>query len=314
VSVIKELFYLLIVSFIISYSIRPIQIILFRRGINKRISSVLIISIIVIFVISCITFLIPSILKESSNFQDTIIELQSLFDSIYMKLKPVSENKIMYTVLNNINDKINKQTISFMEGVFESTLNIGSNIITIAIIPIVCYYFLVDGDYIYNKLLNVFPVNWRKIVKKIGNDIDKVLGKYIASQFFLCFIIGIMTFIMLITLKVQFPIILSLFNAFFNIIPYFGPLFGAVPCILIALLQSPKTALWVAFWIYLIQQLEGNVLSPKITGDSVNMHPLTVIILLIIGGELGGFLGMILAIPIGVIFNIIYEDINYYIF
>ncbi len=100
----------------------------------------------------------------------------------------------------------------------------------------------------------------------------------------------------------------------FNIIPYFGPVIGSLPAILIAFTKSPKTALWALILLYFIQQIEGDILSPKITGDSVDMHPLTVILLLLVGGKIYGFVGMVLAIPIGVIMKIIYEDLNYYLF
>lgn len=114
--------------------------------------------------------------------------------------------------------------------------------------------------------------------------------------------------------SIKLPILLSLINGFFNIIPYFGPVIGSLPAILIAFTKSPKTALWALILLYSIQQIEGDILSPKITGDSVDMHPLTVILLLLIGGKIYGFLGMVLAIPIGVIMKIIYEDLNYYLF
>jgi len=115
-------------------------------------------------------------------------------------------------------------------------------------------------------------------------------------------------------MKIDFPLILSLINGIFNIIPYFGPIFGIVPIILIGLLASPKIALYTALWLFALQQIEGSILSPKIIGESISMHPLTVILLLTIGGKVGGILGMILAVPLGVVFKVIYEDINYYLF
>lgn len=115
-------------------------------------------------------------------------------------------------------------------------------------------------------------------------------------------------------MKIDFPIILSVLNAFFNIIPYFGPIFGAIPAIAIALIQSPEKALWTAVCLYVLQQIEGNILSPKVTADSISMHPLVVILLLIIGGEIAGFIGMVLAVPLGVIIKVMYEDLNYYMF
>ncbi|MDB2111168.1 AI-2E family transporter, partial [Clostridium paraputrificum] len=130
----------------------------------------------------------------------------------------------------------------------------------------------------------------------------------------LSLIVGVITFIALILIRVKFPLWLSILNGIFNIIPYFGPIFGAVPVVFIAFLESPTKALWAALAILIIQQVEGNILSPKITGNSTNMHPLVIIILLLIGESFCGFVGMILAVPIGVIIKVIYEDINYYIF
>ncbi len=152
------------------------------------------------------------------------------------------------------------------------------------------------------------------MVKNVFEDIDKILARYIISQIILCLIITILTFLVLIGLGIKLPILLSLINGFFNIIPYFGPVIGSLPAILIAFTKSPKTALWALILLYFIQQIEGDILSPKITGDSVDMHPLTVILLLLIGGKIYGFAGMVLAIPIGVIMKIIYEDLNYYLF
>jgi predicted PurR-regulated permease PerM len=126
--------------------------------------------------------------------------------------------------------------------------------------------------------------------------------------------VSILTFIVLVLLKVKFPVMLSILNGLLNIIPYFGPIFGMIPPIIIAFLTSPKTAMYTAILLYSIQVIEGNILSPKITGDSVSMHPLAVILILLIGGELGGFWGMVLAVPVSVILKVIYEDLNYYLF
>jgi predicted PurR-regulated permease PerM len=130
----------------------------------------------------------------------------------------------------------------------------------------------------------------------------------------LCLIVGVLTFFVLIFFKVQFPVLLSIFNAVINIVPYFGPLIGAIPAIIVALLQSPTKALYTTLFLFLIQQVEGNLLSPQITASSIKMHPLLIIILLLIGEKIGGFFGMILAIPIGVIIKVIYEDIDYHMY
>ncbi|WP_317739000.1 AI-2E family transporter [Clostridium tetani] len=198
--------------------------------------------------------------------------------------------------------------------IFDKTVSLGENIMDIFIIPIISYYFLVDWKKINSRLIVLFPMKIRTVVQRIMKDIDKILTRYIVVQIILSALIGAVTFIILILLKVDFPILLSVINAFFNIIPYFGPILGSIPAILVALTISTKKALWTAICLYLIQQIEGNIISPKFIGDNISMHPLLIIILLIIGGELWGVLGMILAIPLGVIIKVIYEDLNYYIF
>lgn len=313
-AVTREVMYLIFISFIVSYTLKPIQRYLEQLGIRNTYSALILICTLILIFILSFSLLIPSISKESSNISDAVNSIQKFIDDFYYKIKIISNNKTIYTIVNDLSLKINRQVVGMGTRLFDTILNLGENIIAIAIVPIISYYFLSDGDNINNKVLNFFPAKSRNLIKKISLDIDKILGKYILSQLFLCAVIGVATFIILIAFKIDFPVILSMLNAFMNIIPYFGPVFGAVPIMFVALLKSPQSALWVTLWLYLLQQIEGNILSPKITGDSVSMHPLMVIILLIIGGKAAGFMGMILAIPIGVIIKGVYDNINYYLF
>lgn len=312
--VVKELYYLICISFILAYSLRPLLLVLMNRGMNRRFAAVLILLIFIILALGAFIVVIPSLFKESLNVNNTLIKIQKFIENFYERIKPLSSNKTVYVILDSIYSKSNSMLIDIFNKMFNYILSLGENMLSLAVVPLVVYYFLADGDVIFNRILVIFPMKSRNMIKKILDDIDKILGRYIISQFVLCAIIGILTFIVLLALHVDFPIILSVLNALFNIIPYFGPLFGALPAVLVALLYSSKTALWTAVWLYLIQQIEGNIISPKITGDSVSMHPLIVIILLIIGGKLGGFLGMVVAVPVGVVIKIIYEDLNYYLF
>jgi predicted PurR-regulated permease PerM len=313
-AIVKEVLYLVFMSFIIAYTIKPLQKLLIKRGINKRLAAAMLLVAFVICVVLILVVIIPSIFRESLNVNSSFIKLEQYLNDFYNKLKPLKNNKTLFAILDSIYGKINLQFTSMLNKVLDNALSLGENLISLAVIPIVVYYFLADSDIIFNRLIVIFPCKSRSIIKKILNHIDKIMGRYIISQFLLCLLIGVLTFFILIFLKVDFPIILSLLNAAFNIIPYFGPLFGALPAVFMALLISPKTAIYTAICLQLIQQLEGDVISPKITGDSVSMHPLLIIIILIIGGKIGGFIGMVLAVPIGVIIKIIYEDLNYYLF
>lgn len=313
-AMIREIAYLVVISFIIAYSIKPFHRNLVSRGLNRRISAVLLLIIFVALIAGALVMLIPSIFREGINIGNSVSKVQAYCNHYLDMLKPLRSNKTAHTILNNINEKINVQVIAIFNKVFDNAVSMGESLISFAVMPIIVYYFLADGELIKNKVLVYFPAKGRSVFKKIMNDIDKILSRYIISQFLLCALIGVLTFIVLIMLHVNMPVILSLLNAVFNIIPYFGPLFGALPCIVMALLVSPKVAIYTAILLYLIQQIEGDIISPKITGDSVSMHPLLVILLLVLGGKVGGFIGMVLAVPVGVIIKVIYEDLNYYLF
>lgn len=313
-SVLREIIYLMLISFLIAYTLKPIQKIITNKGISNKTSALILIAILGLLIISIFAILIPSFFKESLNLNNAIYSIQNLIDSFYEKLKLIQENKTMHVLINNFNIKIDKELTSIFTKILDYLMNIGENILYIIVVPVITYYFLSEGECINEKLLSIFPVKSRAIIKDISCHADKILGRYIISQLLLSGIVGIATFFILLILKIDFPIILSILNAFFNIIPYFGPMFGALPVIAVALIKSPEKALWTALCLYVIQQIEGNILSPKITADSVNMHPLTVILLLIVGGEVAGFIGMILAVPLGVIIKVMYEDLNYYMF
>lgn len=313
-SILREMLYLIFISFLIAYTLKPIEKKMVNGGINKKVSAIIIIGMLILLVVSIFALLIPSLFKESLNLNTTFSNIQALIDKVYAKLKLMQGNRTMYLLVNNLNRKIDNEVTSIFVKMFDFLMNMGENILYLVVIPIIAYYFLADDECINESLLSMFPVNSRKPIKRICCHADKILGRYIASQLILSALVGIATFFILIFLKVQFPVILSILNGFFNIIPYFGPIFGALPAIVIAFIKSPETALWTTIWLYLLQQIEGNILSPKVTGDSIDMHPLLVILLLIIGGKISGFIGMILAVPIGVIVKVMYEDFNYYIF
>jgi predicted PurR-regulated permease PerM len=312
--IIKQLINLVIISFIVAYILKPIYMVLINKGVNKKLASALIIVGLVGLIILTFVMIIPSIFSESSNLDKSINDLGKYLTQANSKIKILNKNKVMSGIVDTVYSKANAQIIVILDKILNLIMSLSENLITYMVSPLIIYYFLCDSENMINKALIIFPPESRNVIKKIIEDIDKVLGKYIISQLILCGFITVATFFILIFLKVDFPLILALINGIFNIIPYFGPIFGVIPAIFIGLLISTKTALYVVLCFFVLQQIEGDVLSPKIIGDSISMHPLTVIILLLIGGSVGGILGMILAVPLGVMIKVIYQDLNYYLF
>ncbi len=302
------------IAFIIAYTVKPMKDYISERfRISKKKSSLLIIVISIIVFLGLMYFIIPTVIDESGNIGDVLQNIEEYIKKIVMRIDE-KDIPLIETVYAQVSERVNIFIENIVSNLGISLIRIMENLINLAIVPIVAYYFLVDGDIIYNKLMLVFPTEKRVIIKKIISNIDRVLGRYIMSQLLLSIIIGILTLFLLVVIGVRFPVALAIINAITNIIPYFGPILGGVPIVFIALTISPTKGLIAFIGIILIQQIEGNILAPTITGDSTNMHPIIIIILLILGERIGGIIGMIVVVPIAVMIKVIYDDVNNYLF
>lgn len=313
-TVARDIVFVLLCSFILAYSLKPIHKKLSDKfNINPRLLAIILMLGVLVILVGVFTLLIPSVLNESLNLTSIVESLEKIVEGLVYKTNIPKEE--FYAIINSqFGEKINILIQGTTDRLFMWIVDFSENIVTLAIVPIVAYYLLADTELIGNKILLFFSAHKRQLVRKISKDIDRVLGKYIIGQFSLCLLVAILTFIGLLFLNVKFILLLSILNGMLNIVPYFGAFLGAFPAILVALMDDPVKAIYVLILFVIIQQLEGNILAPQVTANSIKIHPLLVIILLLIGEKVAGLLGMVLVIPVGVILKIIYEDIDYYLF
>jgi Predicted permease len=128
--------------------------------------------------------------------------------------------------------------------------------------------------------------------------IDDVLSAYLRGQLLLCLFVGGMATLALLIIGVPFALVLGVVAGILEALPFVGPILGAIPAVLVALLSNPMSALWVAVAFLAIQQVENLLLVPRIAGKSVKLHPAMVMVVLVVGNELAGLVGMLLAVPI----------------
>ncbi|WP_100406613.1 AI-2E family transporter [Bacillus solitudinis] len=166
------------------------------------------------------------------------------------------------------------------------------------VIPFLIFFFLKDFELIERSAWYLTPRSWRRPLKLYIKDVDVTFGRYIRGQLLVALSVGVISITGLWLLNVPYPIILGLFIAATDLIPYFGPFIGAVPAVIVAFLDSWQLGLLTMALIFVIQQVEGNVLSPLIVGKTLHLHPMLIILALLAGVEVGGVLGLLLAVPI----------------
>lgn len=178
------------------------------------------------------------------------------------------------------------------------------------IIPFLVFYFLKDIEGIKRACWYLTPRKWRKEGIHLLADIDRSLGGYIRGQVFVGSLLGAAAMLALWLAGMPYPILLGIIIAITDVIPYFGPILGAVPVLFIAFTISGKMVLIVGGIMLALQFVEGNILGPLIVGKSLHIHPALIILALLAGGEIGGILGLILAVPIFAIIKVIVVHIR----
>ncbi len=170
-----------------------------------------------------------------------------------------------------------------------------SLLLAILIIPFWTFFMLLDSQKLGQTFVRSIPTSVRSDVLKIASLVDAVFASYLRGQLFLALIIGSVSTIFFGIAGVQFALILGVISGVFELVPNIGPILGAIPAILVALVQNPTLALVVAIYAIVIQQVENIFITPRVLGRSVQLHPVLVMVVLVIGSEVGGLVGLFFA-------------------
>ncbi|WP_058485073.1 AI-2E family transporter [Defluviitalea phaphyphila] len=239
--------------------------------------------------------LINSIKAYTQSFNNIISDIQQNLDRIGF-LQEV-ENTI-YDFTNKLGELVQNVTAKIIDGITKA----GNQVINFAMALVISFYLLKDKS-IFLNLSNQFfkiilPQKTFENIKNYLSDIDHVLSAYIRGQLTDSLIMGILIGISVAIIGIDFPIIIGIIAGIANIIPYFGPIIGMIPAVLMGLISdNPMKALYAIITLFILQQIDGAIIAPKIVGESVDVHPIAIIISITVGGSLFGLMGMLLAVP-----------------
>ena len=182
-----------------------------------------------------------------------------------------------------------------------------SFILGLVVIPFWLFLVLRDQVKVSRAFYSLVPEGAREDVRCIVTIVDGLLSAYVRGQLLLCLLVGGMVTVILLIFGVDLAVLLGTFAGIFELIPILGPYLGAIPAVLIALLERPILGLWVAISFAAIQQIENMFLVPRIAGHAVRFHPAVVMILVIVGSEVGGIWGMLLSVPVAAMVRDVFQ-------
>lgn len=309
---ISTLFAPILVSVFLYFLFAPIIDFLERKKIPRSIGIIILyVGLILIAVVSIVN-VFPTLMEQ---FKDLVNKMPRIVDQTTNQLGLLEDwlGSQNYVEIKDIEQKVADYAVVFIGGItggIGAIFSVLSNVTLIILtVPFILFYMFKDGHKFPKAMSSFLPPSLRNEAIHIAKETSETLASYIQGQTLVCIFVGIGTFIGYSIIGLQNALILGLVAAITNIIPYFGPFIGGAPAVIIAALISPKLALLVVLIILIVQQIDSNLISPYIMGKKLNIHPLTIILLLLFAGNFAGVLGMILAVPTYAICKVVVVNI-----
>ena len=234
---------------------------------------------------------LPTIYTEAREAVEELVE--RFADDIPQDVRDKAEE-----ILADLGDTLLSVAQTALTKTLQAVANTFSFIIGLAIVPVLLFYLLKDGERLVSSSLSIFPKNARVHAREVVRIVNESLGAYIRAQLLLMLFIGLIVFIGLLLLDIDFAILLGLVAGITEAIPVVGPIIGAVPGIIVTLATDPEKIVWVLALYLGSQLLENSLLVPRIQGNAVQMHPIVIMALLIVGSETFGVIGVVVAVPV----------------
>lgn len=305
---VRSILLLLAIGILVGAIIDPLVNRMRRVGFSRG-QALLLIYVLFFAILSAgIYYLSPLLVRQIGNFDKAIPDvLENLRNQAMasendtIRRSGVRVIRQMETSWNSFRNDPNvdpDQAFTFVNSLFSTSLSVISMLI-------VTFYWTVEKVAIKRGFLGLFPFSSRPRAHAIWDEVEYRIGGWARGQLLLMLAIGVITGAVYYSIDLRFWLALAIFAGLTEVIPYIGPILGGSAAALVALTDSPQKAILVVVLVFAIQQLEGAFLVPRIMKHAVGMTPLTVVLAVLIGNQLGGPAGSIIAIPIGAAVQVI---------
>ena len=260
-----------------------------------------------------ITYTVPRVVAEMNKLIERLPEFTVLLTQFVADLEKRFQNSNLPPVFRNIVEqniqRAQERLLLVLEYSVDALLGGLGKVFVALLTPVLTFYILKDIVVIKRTIANLMPGRHRRKLLAWLSKIDATLGSWIRGQLLIAFMVGVLSTIGLSIIGLDFAILLGVLAGMLDVIPYFGPLIGGIPPVVVGMLVSPAMGIKALAVIIVVQQIESNLITPQILGHSLGLHPLIVIFALLLGGEIGGLLGMVLSVPVAAIIKVTIEHL-----
>lgn len=303
-----------VVGMTLAYLLDPIANRLQSWGLSRMLAtaiiSILSLSIVVIIIVVALPYIVGQLLDLVSHLPEMAKALQKTINSLVAKYAPslINENFQLSTALENFGHAAGSVGKSIVESAFSIGIGAFHLAVFILVVPVVMIYMLADWGVAIGKINSWLPRDHADVIRQLMGEINRALSGFIRGQLTVCAIIGITYAIALELIGLDYGVIIGLLAGLLSFIPLVGPICGGVLAIGVALFQFWSEPVWiiaVTAVFVLGQVIEGHILTPKLVGKSVGLHPVWLLLALSAFGSLFGFVGMLLSVPLAAIVGVL---------
>ncbi|UZD12675.1 AI-2E family transporter [Virgibacillus natechei] len=285
------------------YLTKPITQLLEKYKINRVVSIILVFLLIIVLITLFIFYIWPIAQRQIYNLINAAPSMFKMVED-FITYWQTNYSEIPDQVITSINDFIDD-----IPGHLESIINnlfgfIGSfigQVFTIVagfvLIPFFLFFMLKDGEKLAPFITKIFDEKKAKNIRSLLSKVDHVLGSFIQGQLIVSFCVGILLLIGYLIIGLEYALALSLFAMLMNVIPYLGPFIAVAPALIVGAIQDPTNLIWVSLIMIIAQQIESTLISPNVMGQVLDLHPLTIIVVILAAGSLAGIVGILFAVP-----------------
>jgi predicted PurR-regulated permease PerM len=294
----------------LAYFLDPVADRLQRLGLSRVMATTVITVCAILLVVLLVLSIIPSLISQLTALVNDAPQIAARMQGFLLERFPELSDSTSTArqTLAQIAQAIQSRGVELANGLLTSALGILGAVIFIVVVPVVTFYLLLDWDKLTTRIDSLIPRDHAPVVRTIAADINAVIAGFVRGQVSVCLILGTFYSVALMLAGLQYGLIVGAIAGAITFIPYVGSLVGGALAIGLALFQfwGDWVSIGIIAAIFAIGQfVEGNILTPKLVGQSVGLHPVWLLFALSVFGSLFGFVGMLVAVPVAAAIGVI---------
>ena len=290
------------IAMIFAYALSPVIDKITSLDVPQVLAIIIVYLYIFLLIYIIFIFCMPIIISQLKNLFDYLPDFWAQISAkINTTLQSIGYYKLPQAVGDTINAAVNglkEQATGYVQSIAYRFSAIIQIFICLVLTPILSFYMIREKGSVYRAIITWLPPNERSELLRVCGDVDYLLKQYIIGYLLVSVIMGLLSSAVYACIGLDYALALGIIIGIADLIPYFGPFIGAIPAVIVALDSSTTLAIITIISLLLLQQIESSVITPKIMGDKIGLHPLVTIFAVLAGGLLFGILGTILAVPI----------------